>query len=176
VVVVQFFRALSADLEQRGKDSAINTELQALDPSFNPDVLEDAQNKIDTLLDNIQLFEKDPSKTDQLDQIIKEVDIFQGDSNIFLDELNNIEESTEDTLPSGGTVTFSEPQVSRGDTGVDVIAPIEIPQMDIASIGGINPQTMASLESVGLPLFNAAEGGIVDLYESKKFKKPQVVA
>ncbi len=178
---VQFFRALSADLEQRGKDSAINTELQALDPSFNPEVLEDAQNKIDTLLDNIQLFEKDPSKTDQLDQIIKEVDIFQGDSNIFLDELNNIEESTEDTLPStappsGGTVTFSEPQVSRGDTGVDVIAPIEIPQMDVASIDGINPQTMASLESVGLPLFNAAEGGIVDLYESKKFKKPQVVA
>jgi len=172
----QFFRAAMGELEQKAKDAALNTELQALDPSFNPDVLEDAQNKIDTLLDNIQLFEKDPSKTDQLDQIIKEVDIFQGDSNIFLDELNNIEESTEDTLPSGGTVTFSEPQVSRGDTGVDVIAPIEIPQMDIASIGGINPQTMAGLESVGLPLFNAAEGGIVDLYESKKFKKPQVVA
>jgi len=35
---------------------------------------------------------------------------------------------------------------------------------------------MAGLESVGLPLFRAAEGGIVDLYESKKFKKPQVVA
>ena len=79
-------------------------------------------------------------------------------------------------MPSGGTVTFSEPQVSRGDTGVDVIAPIEIPKIDMASVGGINPQTMAGLEAVGLPLFQAAEGGIVDLYESKKFKKPQVVA
>lgn len=58
------------------------------------------------------------------------------------------------------------PNVNRGQ-GADVIPPIA---------GPINPQTVASLESVGLPLFNAAEGGIVDLYESKKFKKPQVVA
>ena len=58
------------------------------------------------------------------------------------------------------------PKVNRGQ-GADVVPPIA---------GPINPQTVASLESVGLPLFNAAEGGIVDLYESKKFKKPQVVA
>jgi hypothetical protein len=57
-----------------------------------------------------------------------------------------------------------------------------IPPIDFYSLGGgqgggaTNPQTMASLQSVGLPLFNAAQGGIVDLYESKKFKKPQVVA
>jgi len=61
---------------------------------------------------------------------------------------------------------ISSPQVSRGQ-GVDVIPPLSTP---------INPQTVASLESVGMPLFTAAEGGIVDLYESKKFKKPQVVA
>ena len=67
---VQFFRALKGDLEQRAKDAAINTELQALDPSFNPDIVKEAQEKIDGLLDNIQLFEKDPSKPDQLDQII----------------------------------------------------------------------------------------------------------
>lgn len=58
------------------------------------------------------------------------------------------------------------PNVTRGQ-GFDVVPPIS---------GPINPQTVASLESVGLPLFNAAEGGIVDLYESKKFKRPQVVA
>jgi hypothetical protein len=56
--------------------------------------------------------------------------------------------------------------VSRGQ-GVDVIPPLSCP---------INPQTLASLESIGMPLFNAAEGGIVDLYDYKKFKKPQVVA
>ena len=178
---VQFFRAASGEMEQRAKDAAINTELQALDPSFNPDVIEEAQGKIDSLLDNIQLFEKDPSKIDQIDEIIKQSDTFQGDSNIFLDELNNLEESTEDTLPSttppsGGTVIFSEPQVQRGDTGVNVVDPIAVPQLNLASIGGANPQTMASLESVGLPLFQAAEGGIVDLYESKNFKRPQVVA
>jgi len=61
---------------------------------------------------------------------------------------------------------ISSPQVSRGQ-GVDVIPPLSTP---------INPRTVASLESVGMPLFTAAEGGIVDLYESKKFKKPQVVA
>ena len=183
---VQFFRALKGDLEQRAKDAAINTELQALNPSFNPDIVKEAQEKIDGLLDNIQLFEKDPSKTDQLDQIIKEVDTFQGDSNIFLDELDNLQESTEDTLPSttlpsGGSVIFSEPQVQRGDTGSEVIEPLSVPQLNLASIsGGIGgstkPQTIAGLESVGLPLFNAADGGIVDLYESKKFKRPQVVA
>tara|TARA_E500000318_G_scaffold108121_1_gene118397 strand:- start:455 stop:3040 length:2586 start_codon:yes stop_codon:yes gene_type:complete len=183
---VQFFRALKGDLEQRAKDAAINTELQALDPSFNPDIVKEAQEKIDGLLDNIQLFEKDPSKTDQLDQIIKEVDTFQGDSNIFLDELDNLQESTEDTLPSttlpsGGSVIFSEPQVQRGDTGSEVIEPLSVPQLNLASISGEiggspNPQTMSGLESVGLPLFNAADGGIVDLYESKKFKRPQVVA
>jgi len=61
---------------------------------------------------------------------------------------------------------YSPMNVPRGQ-GFDVVPPIS---------GPINPQTVASLESVGLPLFNAAEGGIVDLYESKKFKRPQVVA
>ncbi len=177
---VQFFRALSGEMEQRAKDAAINTELQALDPSFNPDVIEEAQEKIDSLLDNIQLFEKDPTKIDQIDEIIKQSDTFQGDSNIFLDELNNLEESTEDALPSttppsGGTVTFTEPQVQRGDTGTNIIEPLSVPQLNLASISGpTNQRTLAGLESVGLPFFSAKDGGIVDVY--KKFKRPQVVA
>jgi hypothetical protein len=74
------------------------------------------------------------------------------------------------------------PVVERGSGEIPSIQPINIPQVDFASLGGgqgggaTNPQTMAGLESVGMPLFQAAEGGIVDLYESKKFKKPQVVA
>jgi hypothetical protein len=185
----QFFRAAMGELEQRAKDTALNTELRALDPSLDPVNVENVKSKIESLLDNIQLFEKDTTKEpDVIDEIIQQTDNFKTpeDQNIFLEELKNIEDSTKDSLPSlpvpsGGTVTFSEPQVSRGDTGIDVIAPIEIPKIDVASIGGgqmggINPQIMAGLESVGLPLFNVAEGGIVDLYESKKFKKPQVVA
>jgi len=176
------------ELEQKAKDAALNTELQALDPSLDPVVIEEAKSKIESILDNVQLFEQDPTNPDVIDDIIQQTDNFKTpeDQNIFLEELQNMEDSTKDSLPSppvpsGGTVTFSEPQVSRGDTGIDVIAPIEIPKIDVASIGGgqmggINPQIMAGLESVGLPLFRAAEGGIVDLYESKKFKKPQVVA
>jgi len=74
------------------------------------------------------------------------------------------------------------PVVERGSGEIPSIQPINIPQVDFASLGGgqgggaTNPQTMASLESVGMPLFKAAEGGIVDIYESKKFKRPQVVA
>ena len=177
------------ELDQRAKDAALNTELQALDPSLDPVNIENAKSKIESLLDNVQLFEQDPTKEpDVIDEIIQQTDNLKTpeDENIFLRELENVEDAVKDPLPSppvpsGGTVTFSEPQVSRGDTGVDVIAPIEIPKIDVASIGGgqmggINPQTMAGLESVGMPLFRAAEGGIVDLYESKKFKKPQVVA
>ena len=179
--LVQFFRATLGEIEQRGKDAAINTELQGLDPSFDPQNIETARENIENILDNIQLFEKDSSNPDKLDQLLIDIDGFQGDSNIFLDELDDLEDNTEDTLPStpppsGGTVIFSEPQVQRGDTGVNVVEPIAVPQLNLASIGGANPQTMTSLESVGLPLFQAAEGGIVDLYESKKFKKPQVVA
>lgn len=72
----------------------------------------------------------------------------------------------EEALQDLQSFNISSPQVSRGQ-GVDVIPPLSTP---------INPRTVASLESVGMPLFTAAEGGIVDLYESKKFKKPQVVA
>lgn len=47
---------------------------------------------------------------------------------------------------------------------------------DQASLSGsINPQTLSSLESVGMPLFQAKEGGLASL-DTKNFKKPQVVA
>jgi len=107
--------------------------------------------------------------TETLDNM---ADDYDGD--IFEEQmLNDIE--TINSTPK------EEIPVSRGQTNVPLIEPINIPQVDIASLGGqgsgaTNTQTMAGLESVGLPLFNAADGGIVDLYESKKFKRPQVVA
>tara|TARA_S200002703_G_scaffold5747_1_gene6494 strand:- start:984 stop:3491 length:2508 start_codon:yes stop_codon:yes gene_type:complete len=47
---------------------------------------------------------------------------------------------------------------------------------DQASLSGpLNPQTLSSLQSVGMPLFQAKEGGLASL-DMKNFKKPQVVA
>jgi len=76
------------------------------------------------------------------------------------------QQEQEQTLQDLQSFNIPSPQVSRGQ-GADVVPPLSAP---------FNPQTVASLESVGMPLFNAAEGGIVDIYESKKFKRPQVVA
>lgn len=182
--IVQFLRASLAELEQRAKDAAINTELKALNPAFNPDNIEDAQNKIQDVLDNINLFDQEDGERtpDVIDQIIEEIDSSKqpGDSNIFLDEIENLEERAPvvplDPPRGGGTVTISEPQVQRGDTGTDFIESLSVPQLNLASLSGSpNQQTIAGLESVGLPFFNAKEGGIVDIYESKKFKRPQVV-
>ena len=182
---MQFLRASYAELEQRAKDAAINTELKALNPAFNPDNIEDAQNKIKDVLDNINLFDQEDGERtpDVIDQIIEEIDSSKqpGDSNIFLDEIENLEERAPvvplDPPQGGGTVTISEPQVQRGDTGTNFIESLSVPQLNLASLSGSpNQQTIAGLESVGLPFFNAKEGGIVDVYESKKFKRPQVVA
>ena len=80
------------------------------------------------------------------------------------------------TVPSSPTMIA--PDATRGSGNLaNVLAPIDFPLApNNQGAGPINPQTVAGLEAVGLPLFNAADGGIVDLYESKKFKKPQVVA
>ena len=181
--IVQFLRASLGELEQRAKDASINTELKALNPSFNPDNINDAKEKIENVLDSINLFDQEDGERtpDIIDQIIEEIDNQKqdGDSNIFLDELQNLEDTgpivPSDPPQGGGTVTFTEPQVQRGDTGTDIIKPLSVPQLNLASISGSpNPQTIAGLESVGLPFFNAKDGGIVDVY--KNFKRPQVVA
>ncbi len=188
---IQFLRAATGEIDQRIKDAALNTELAALDPSLDPNYGEEAKSKIENLLENLKLFDNEGAEQNNvLDQIIDEVDsLKRGEgSNIFLDEIENLEQAPKEITPDqfpqgGGSVIFSEPQVQRGDTGVDVVPPIAVPNALAAgqqgaafNLGPTNPQTLASLESLGMPLFNAADGGIVDLYESKKFKKPQVVA
>ena len=156
---------------------------KALNPAFNPDNINDAKEKIENVLDSINLFDQEDGERtpDIIDEIIEEIDNQKqdGDSNIFLDELQNLEDTgpivPSDPPQGGGTVTFTEPQVQRGDTGTDIIKPLSVPQLNLASISGSpNPQTIAGLESVGLPFFNAKDGGIVDVY--KNFKRPQVVA
>ena len=73
--------------------------------------------------------------------------------------------STPPKTSDDNLTNIPSPQVSRGQ-GVDVIPPLSSP---------INPQTVASLESIGMPLFNAKDGGLASL-DTNKFKRPQVVA
>lgn len=58
------------------------------------------------------------------------------------------------------------------------MAPLDLGPLTTASVPpsqSINPNTLASLESVGLPFFQAKDGGLASI-EPKKFKKPQVVS
>jgi hypothetical protein len=58
------------------------------------------------------------------------------------------------------------------------MAPLDLGPINTASgppSRSINPETIASLESVGLPFFQAKEGGLASV-DFKKFKKPQVVS
>jgi len=58
------------------------------------------------------------------------------------------------------------------------MAPLDLGPITTASAPpsqSINPNTLASLESVGLPFFQAKDGGLASI-EPKKFKKPQVVS
>jgi hypothetical protein len=58
------------------------------------------------------------------------------------------------------------------------MAPLDLGPLTAASAPpsqSINPETIASLDSVGLPFFQAKDGGLASI-EQKKFKKPQVVS
>ena len=58
------------------------------------------------------------------------------------------------------------------------MAPLDLGPLTAASAPpsqSINPNTLASLESVGLPFFQAKDGGLASI-EPKKFKKPQMVS
>ena len=58
------------------------------------------------------------------------------------------------------------------------MAPLDLGPITTASVPpsqSINPNTLASLDAVGLPFFQAKDGGLASI-EPKKFKKPQVVS
>ena len=76
-----------------------------------------------------------------------------------------VEEVSVASAPSG----FQDP---------GLMAPLDLGPITTASAPpsqSINPNTLASLESVGLPFFQAKDGGLASI-EPKKFKKPQVVS
>lgn len=84
------------------------------------------------------------------------------------------------TAPPGlleqlGMQTLEEAPVSMASSS---IGPLDLGPITTASAPpsqSINPNTLASLESVGLPFFQAKDGGLASI-EPKKFKKPQVVS
>jgi len=59
------------------------------------------------------------------------------------------------------------------------LAPLDLGPLTTAASGPpsqtVNPNTLASLDAVGLPFFQAKEGGLASV-DFKKFKKPQVVS
>ena len=59
------------------------------------------------------------------------------------------------------------------------LAPLDLGPLTTTASGPpsqtINPNTLASLDAVGLPFFQAKEGGLASV-DFKKFKKPQVVS
>jgi len=189
--IIQFMRALKGELEQRTEDTEINLELRRYDPDYNPSVLEQDIEKIDNFLNSVtgttkKVVSKIPfmnrfvSEDNDLDKILSQIDynLAAEDSNVFLDEITNVEDkkiSQEETTVRPESL-ISIPEVTRGQG--TVIPPIQItPEIQSEIQQTIDPKVLENLKNVGLPLFeNFKEGGIVDLYESKKFKKPQVVA
>jgi hypothetical protein len=72
----------------------------------------------------------------------------------------------------------SEPTTIASVSEAPSMAPLDLGPVTTASAPpsqSINPNTLASLESVGLPFFQAKDGGLASI-EPKKFKKPQVVS
>jgi polyhydroxyalkanoate synthesis regulator phasin len=72
----------------------------------------------------------------------------------------------------------SEPTTTAPVSEAPSMAPLDLGPITTVSAPpsqSINPNTLASLESVGLPFFQAKDGGLASI-EPKKFKKPQVVS
>lgn len=87
------------------------------------------------------------------------------DQNIQLKErLDDGEEIIEDE-----TSFLEVPQINNSISTPDVVSPIPLPE--IASAPMSDPSTMTRLENVGMPLFNANQGGIASLMSNKKAKQ-----
>ena len=124
------------------------------------------------------------------DKAIKEMKWYDGvkDSDLTSDEADNLGilevQGKFNRAPPGlleqlGIDTLdSQPVAVASASETPSIAPLDLGPVTTASgppSQTINPNTLASLESVGLPFFQAKEGGLASV-DFKKFKKPQVVS
>ena len=197
--IVRIIRSLADDKKQQLADNELNDELKSLTiEGKNPynETVDDLRNEI-SILDGIL------GDENILNQKVKEIreainnsfvstdtginqgtgqNDIQTTGNPFVDRLKFGESMeaedmiTEETISESKVPQISVPEVTRGQG--DLLPGFSItPQIETQIQQNINPDVLKDLESVGLPLFeNFKDGGIVDLYESKKFKKPQVVA
>ena len=82
-------------------------------------------------------------------------------------------------LESMGMATLeSEPVTTASVSEAPSMAPLDLGPITTASgppSQTVNPNTLASLDAVGLPFFQAKDGGLASV-DFKKFKKPQVVS
>lgn len=197
--IVRIIRSLADDKKQQLADNELNDELKSLTiEGKNPysETVDDLRNEV-SLLDGILgdenlLNQKVKEIREAIDNSFVSTDTginqgtgqndIQTTGNSFVDRLKfgePIEAEdiiTEETISESKVPQISVPEVTRGQG--ELLPGFSItPQIETQIQQNIDPNVLKNLESVGLPLFeNFKDGGIVDLYESKKFKKPQVVA
>ena len=124
------------------------------------------------------------------DKAIKEMKWYDGvkDSDLTSDEADNLGilevQGKFNRAPPGlleqlGIDTLdSQPVAVATASETPSIAPLDLGPVTTASgppSQTISPNTLASLDAVGLPFFQAKEGGLASV-DFKKFKKPQVVS
>ena len=101
----------------------------------------------------------------------KKIDISEEELEAKSNLLKQLEINTLDD-ESATTFANMEAPPSRSVS----LAPLNLGPLNSSSAPpsqSINPNTLASLDAVGMPLFQAKDGGLASL---KKFKKPQVVS
>ena len=80
---------------------------------------------------------------------------------------NNDEEEIIEEQGSEDETSFLEvPQINNNFNTEQVVSPIPLPEIASASMS--DPNTLTRLEEVGMPLFNANQGGIASLCGDKK--------
>ena len=100
----------------------------------------------------------------------------ENDNPAILDLQAKFNQSPPGLLEQLGIKTLdSEPTTETAmNSGPPSMSGLNIPSLGKSSSQeSINPNTLASLDAVGMPLFQAKDGGIASL---KNFKKPQVVS
>ncbi len=106
--------------------------------------------------DNSSTYVSDPAELEAKSNLLKSLDI----------------DTLEDDQPIAIASLDAPPSRSVS------MAPLDLGPITTASAPpsqSINPNTLASLDAVGLPFFQAKDGGLASI-EPKKFKKPQVVS
>ena len=125
----------------------------------------------------------DPEKTkkelDWYDGVQGDTTSEEADNPAILEVQGKFNQAPPGLLEQLGINTLdSQPVAVASVSETSPVAPLDLGPVTTASSPpsqSINPNTLASLDAVGLPFFQAKEGGLASV-DFKKFKKPQVVS